>query len=255
MAIDAKTLAFVNFYAAIGTLEKFVEYDEEAGKIAKAQDITVRFHVKGGPDGLVIFKDGKVSVIPYDKRKVDIHLYCPTPESFNKVVDGTGMPIPLKGVFKTLKFMGNPSSPFSRLTDKMSAIMRAKSFESKEERDLCTILSFYAMAAGICEVGNHDEIARYAMNRVLDGKIVMGIKDVCYATIVKENGVMRVVREGLEGGRAFMTFGDIDIAKGLIDGELDSMACVSSGKLDTRGHMLMLENVNKILNIVPKYLQ
>ena len=43
--------------------------------------------------------------------------------------------------------------------------------------------------------------------------------------------------------------------KGLIDGELDSMACVSSGLLDTRGHMLMLENINKILNIVPKYLQ
>ena len=45
MAIDTKTLAYVNFYAAIGTLEKFVEYDKEAGEIAKAQDITVRFHV------------------------------------------------------------------------------------------------------------------------------------------------------------------------------------------------------------------
>ena len=255
MAVDNKTLAFVNFYAAIGTLEKFVEYDEEAKEIAKSQNVTVRFHVKGGPDGLVIFKDGKVSVIPYDHRRVNIHLYCPSTENFNKVVDGTAMPIPVKGLFKTLKFMGSKTSPFTRLTDKMSAIMRAKEFSSKEERDLCTILSFYAMAAGICEVGNHDEIASYAMNRVLDGKIVLGIKDVCYATIIKKNGALSVVREGLEGGRAFMTFGDIDIAKGLIDGELDSMACVSSGKLETCGHMLMLENINKILNIVPKYLQ
>ena len=255
MAVDNKTLAFVNFYAAIGTLEKFVEYDEEAKEIAKSQNVTVRFHVKGGPDGLVIFKDGKVSVIPYDQRRVNIHLYCPSTENFNKVVDGTAMPIPVKGLFKTLKFMGGKTSPFTRLTDKMSAILRAKEFSSKEERDLCTILSFYAMAAGICEVGNHDEIARYAMNRVLDGKIVLGIKDVCYATIIKKNGALSVVREGLEGGRAFMTFGDIDIAKGLIDGELDSMACVSSGKLETCGHMLMLENINKILNIVPKYLQ
>ena len=51
-----------------------------------------------------------------------------------------------------------------------------------------------------------------------------------------------------------MTFDSIDTAKGLIDGELDAMACISGGSLDTRGHMLMLDNLNKILNIVPKYL-
>ncbi|MBO5775930.1 MAG: hypothetical protein J6R35_00995 [Clostridia bacterium] len=255
MAIDSKTLAFVNFYAAIGTLEKFVEYDQEAAEVARKQKITVRFNVKGGPDGLVIFNEGKVSVIPYDGRRVDVHLYCNSTDKFNKVVEGTAMPLPIKGLFKTLKFMGTKDSPFTVLTDRMAAIMRAKEFRSEEERNLCTKLSFYAMAAGIAEVGNNDPIARYAMERVLDGNVVMGIKDICYATLIKKDGKLTLVRDRLAGGRAFMTFNTIEVAKGLIDGELDSMACVSSGLLDTRGHMLMLENVNKILNIVPKYLQ
>ena len=97
------------------------------------------------------------------------------------------------------------------------------------------------------------------MKRVLDGKIVLGIKDVCYATLIKKGGNgpdahLTCVRHKEPDGRAFMTFDSIDTAKGLIDGELDAMACISGGSLDTRGHMLMLDNLNKILNIVPKYL-
>ena len=228
MTIDVKTLAYVNFYAAIGTLEKYVEYDESAKAIAAQQDIVVRFNVKGGPDGVVVFKDGKVKVLPYDgERKVDINLYCSSCDQFNKVVAGTAMPIPTKGLFKTLAFMGKPESPFNVLTGKMAEIMRK---------------------------------ARYAMKRILDGEISLGIKDECYATLVKSGGNddkearLTCIRRKADNGRAFMTFGDLETAKGLIDGVLDSMACISSGKLDTRGHMLMLDNLNKILNIVPKYL-
>ncbi len=261
MTIDVKTLAYVNFYAAIGTLEKYVEYDESAKALAAQQDIVVRFNVKGGPDGVVVFKDGKVKVLPYDgERKVDINLYCSSCDQFNKVVAGTAMPIPTKGLFKTLAFMGKPESPFNVLTGKMAEIMRKKEFASQEEKDLSTKLAFYAMVAGIAEVGNHDPIARYAMKRILDGEISLGIKDECYATLVKSGGSddkearLTCKRRKADNGRAFMTFADLETAKGLIDGVLDSMACISSGKLDTRGHMLMLDNLNKILNIVPKYL-
>lgn len=261
MAIDVKTLAFVNFYAAMGTLEKYVEYDENARELAKRQNINVRFKVLGdGPDGVLIFDDGKVTVLPYDKSiKTDIVLICKDPEHFNKVVEGKAMPIPVKGLFKTLSFMGNAKSPFMVLTDNMAKLMRQKEFTDPAERELSTKLAFYAMVAGIATVGNHDPIARYAMRRIKNGEIILGIRDVCYATLVKTGGngeeaKLACVRQKLNDGKAFMTFDSVDTAKGLIDGDLDAMACISSGKLDTRGHMLMLDNVNKILNIVPKYL-
>lgn len=261
MTIDVKTLAFVNFYAAMGTLEKYVEYDAGARELAKGQNLNVRFKVLGdGPDGVLCFEEGKVKAVQYQSgMKTDIVLICTGPEQFNKVVAGTAMPIPVKGLFKTLSFMGNAKSPFMVLTDNMAKIMRQKEFSNPQERELSTKLAFYAMVAGIAEVGNHDPIARYAMKRVLDGEMVLGIRDVCYATLIKSGGSgddakLTCVRQKSNNGRAFMTFDSIDTAKGLIDGELDAMACISSGKLDTRGHMLMLDNVNKILNIVPKYL-
>lgn len=51
-----------------------------------------------------------------------------------------------------------------------------------------------------------------------------------------------------------MQFTSLEIAAGVIDGKLDAMSCISDGSLITKGHMLMLDNVNKILNILPKYL-
>ncbi|HIV00152.1 MAG TPA: hypothetical protein IAB14_03435 [Candidatus Stercoripulliclostridium merdipullorum] len=252
--MSAKAQAFVNFYAAIGTLEKFVELDPQAKEIAKSYNLTIRFDVGGGPDGLLIFKDGTVQAIPYDGRRVDIHLICPTPEKFNDVVDGKAMPLPVKGLFKTLKFMGSKTAPFSVLTDRMGALMRQKEFKDQAEKDLSTKLKFYAMVAGLAQVANHDPIAQYAMKRIVDGEISIEILGECAATLIKKDGQLTCVRQPSQKGRAFMQFTTLEIAAGVIDGKLDAMSCISDGSLITKGHMLMLDNVNKILNILPKYL-
>lgn len=252
--MSEKAKAFVNFYAAIGALEQYVELDAKAKEIAAKQDIAVRFNVKNGPDGVVLFKDGRVKVMPYQGTPVDIDLYMSSPEKFNAVVDGTGMPIPKKGLFKTLAFMGKPTSPFSLLTDEMARIMRLTEFEGYEQKKLSTILAFNAMAAAIAEVGNHDEIAKYSMERMLDGEISIEIRDVCSITLLKKDGKLTCIKKKSERPRALMIFDSIDSAQGLISGELDAMSCVSAGTLITKGHMLMLENLNKILNVVPKYL-
>ena len=99
MAIDVKTLAFVNFYAAMGTLEKYVEYDENARELAKRQNINVRFKVLGGgPDGVLIFDDGKVTALPYDKSiKTDIVLIWVVAEPLKKNKEGKVMPRHVKG--------------------------------------------------------------------------------------------------------------------------------------------------------------
>jgi len=45
--------AFVNLYAAIGTLEKYIELDPEAKNIAEKHNLVIRFQVKDGPDGVL----------------------------------------------------------------------------------------------------------------------------------------------------------------------------------------------------------
>jgi hypothetical protein len=72
--MSVKTRAFVNFYAAIGAVSKFAELDPKAKEIASEKNISVRFEVKDGPDGLLSFKDGKVTAEPYAGEKCDIRL-------------------------------------------------------------------------------------------------------------------------------------------------------------------------------------
>ncbi|MFA5448987.1 MAG: hypothetical protein WC292_00905 [Clostridia bacterium] len=253
--MPVKTKAFVNFYAAIGALEKFVELDSQAQAIASRQNITVRFNVKDGPDGLLIFSDGKVAVIPNDKRKTDIHLYIASPSQFNDVVDGKAMPLPIKGLGKTLKFMGNPSSPFSVLTNEMGAIMRTgKRLDGTEETELSTILAFYAMCAALGQVGTYDEIGKIAGARIPEGEVSLEITDKAYATLIKKDGKLSVVFKKSENPRAFMIFSTVEVAGDLINGRIDAMTCLSKGELLMKGYIPMLDNLNKVLNIVPKYL-
>jgi hypothetical protein len=254
MSVRAK--AFTNLFAAMGTLEKYVELVPEAKEIANKANISVRFKVADGPDGIIVFENGKCQVLPYDGRKASIVIACKSPQMFNDVVDGKVTPIPqLPGLFKALKFMGKPTSPFNVLTKGMTDILRRTEFKNDEEKKVTTILSFYTMVAGIAQVGNEDEIAQHAMRRMVDGEVSVSIRGVCDATIVKKDGKLSVIKEKSTRPRSFMTFGDIDTAYGLISGQVDSMTCISKGTLEASGHMLMLDNVNKILNRVPLYLK
>lgn len=253
--MSQRTQAFVNLFAAIGTLQKFAEFDEKAAAIAKQQDIIVRFVVRNGPDGLVVFKNGAITVKPYDGMDENIKLICLSPENFNAVVDGKGMPIPIKGILKTLKFMGKPESPFNVLTAEMTSIMRdQKRLDGTAEKELSTKLAFYAMAAAIAQIGNEDEVGKVAGARIPDGEISLKIEGVAEATIIKANGKLRCVPEASRHPRAFMTFDSLDTAEGIINGRLDAMTCVGTGALSMSGFIPMLDNLNKVLNLVPKYL-
>lgn len=253
--MSARTQAFVNFYAAIGTLQKYVELDPKAKEIAAKQDLTVRFKVKDGPDGLIVFKAGKVAVKPFDGSPADIVLPCKDPAFFNKVVDGKATPIPVKGLFKTLKFMGKPESPFNVLTNEMSHIMRKGTYsDGREAKELSIILSFYAMVAALAQICNEDEIGKISGKSIPDGEISMAIKDVAAATLIKKDGKVTCVLEESKNPRAFMTFETLEIAGALIAGEVDAMAVLSRGQLIMKGFIPMLEQLNKALNIVPKYL-
>ncbi|MDR2266235.1 MAG: hypothetical protein LBE09_01435 [Christensenellaceae bacterium] len=256
--MSLKTKAFVNFYAGIGVLEKFVELDPWAKSIADQHNLSVWFNVKDGPNGLLTFSNGRVSATEYSRGDAcDVRLYFKSCELFNDVVDGkaAGSPLPLKGIFKTLKFMGKPDSPFNVLTNEMANIMRqGKRCNGESVNELSTQLAFYAMAAGLAQVGNHDRIAKIAAARIHDGEISVEIKDVAAATVIASGGKLKCALKKSENPRAFMIFDNLDIAGKLIRGEVDAMSCLSSGLLVMKGFIPMLDDLNKILNIVPKYL-
>ncbi|MDD4315664.1 MAG: hypothetical protein PHC84_00725 [Clostridia bacterium] len=257
--MSTRTKAFVNFYAAIGTLQTYAALDDNAKALAAKQDIAVRFKVKDGPDGVLVFKGGAVKALPYSEgTKTNIVLNCSSNEKFNDLVDGKGAAvIPSKGFFK-LGFMLNKQSAFNVLTAEMAALMRKKEFADDKEMRLSTLLAFNAMIAALVQIGNVDDIGRMSAARIAAGDIGIEITGECACTIrvTKQDGDTKLeyIAEKSPSPRAQMIFDSIGTAKGVIDGKLDAMYCISTGKIAMLGFIPMLDNLNKILNLVPKYL-
>ena len=252
---DSKALACVNFYAAMGTLETYCKLDKEARELAKQKNIAIRFKIKGGPDGVLAFKDGDVTARPYKKGdKFDIGLSFPSCDDFNKMVaGGKASVLPTKGLTK-IKFVLDKQSPFNVLTDKMAKIMRQTESKNDEELTLSVLLTFSAMGAAIAEIGNHDPKGMVANKHWADGEVAMIIPGVAEQYILKKNGVLTFHREPAKNPRAKFVFRNIEVTKGVIDGALDAMTCIGTGDIAMSGMCFMLDDLNKCLNLVPEYL-
>lgn len=257
--MSTRTKAFVNFYAAIGTMQTYAALDDNARALAAKQNIVVRFRVKGGPDGVLIFQDGAIKAVPYTEgAKTDIVLNFGSNEKFNDLVDGRGSSvIPSKGFLK-LSFLLNKQSAFNVLTTEMAAMMRKKEFANDKELRLSTLLAFNAMIAALVQIGNEDDMGKISAARIAEGDIAVEITGECSLTIrvTKQGGGTKLeyIAEKSPKPRAKMVFDSIETAKGVIDGKLDAMFCISAGKIAMLGYIPMLDNLNKILNLVPKYL-
>ena len=136
----------------------------------------------------------------------------------------------------------------------MAETMRKTEFSTQEEKALTTRLAFYAMTGALAQLANEDELGQLSASHIADGEISVSIKDDTYVTLVAKDHKLTCLKKKAEAPRAFMEFGSIDIAKGLIDGKLDAMSCICNGGLTLKGFVPMLEQLNKILNLVPKYL-
>ena len=98
---DSRTLAYINLYAVLGTLENLCELDGKAKEILAEmkKPVSVCFDVKGGPAATIKFtKNG--CRMEDGKQPCDIYIPVASCEKFNGIIDGTVTPIPAKGFTK-----------------------------------------------------------------------------------------------------------------------------------------------------------
>ena len=106
-----------------------------------------------------------------------------------------------------------------------------------------TVLTFYTIAGAISALANSDSISMFTAQGTVDGEVSMGIKNTCYATIsVKDHP------------RAIMEFADIDLANGLFNGTVSTIAELCKGNIYMAGMISMVDNLNRILDRVAAYL-
>ncbi len=251
---DSRTLAYINMYAVLGTLENLCELDDKAKEIISTieKPISVAFDVKNGPSATLTFSKNGCRMDDGVKADCDIKIPVANCDKFNGIIDGKVTPIPTKGLTKVNFLL----KTFTALTDRLTEVMRPSEEALKDEEffRLNTICTFYTVSVAISQIANQDEIGKFSASNIVDGDIQIGIKDTVYSTIrVKDNHLI-TIKQASEKPRAIMEFCDIPLANALFAGTVNSIDHVGNGNIVIRGLISMVDNVNRILDRVALYL-
>lgn len=250
--MDSKTLAYINMYAILGTLENLCEIVPEASELLQGQKpISIGLEVKGGPSATLYFKNGKCRM-EQGVSNCDVKLPFSSCEKFNGLIDGTVTPIPSKG-FTHIGFL---LKKFTALTDILTKYMRASEEDLQDpvffERS--TTLMLYTIGVAIAQIGNNDEIGKFSAKAIEDGSVYIGIKNGPAVELVCKNHRLVTLKKAPTAYRSAMIFESIETARALFDGKVNALACIGTGKIEMHGLVSMLDNVNRILDRVALYI-
>ena len=249
---DSRTLAYINLYAVLGSLENLCELAPEASSLlTNKKPISIGFEVKGGPSATITFKNGRCRM-EQGCEKCDVKLPFSSCEKFNGLIDGTVTPLPSKG-FLHIGFLLNS---FTKLTDLLSKYMRPDPEDLKDPDffRISTLLLLNTITVAIAQIGNNDEIGKFSASNMVDGEISFSIKGAASTTIRVKNHRLLGIKKASDNPRAIMEFSSIELARDLFDGKVNAIACVGSGDIVMKGMISMLDNLNRILDRVALYL-
>lgn len=118
--IDQKTLAYINLYAVLGTLENLCELAPEASSLlTNKKPISIGFEVKGGPSATITFANGRCRM-EQGCTKCDVKLPVRFLRKIQRPHRRHRYPHPLKG----LPSHRLPAQGFTALTDLLNKYMR-----------------------------------------------------------------------------------------------------------------------------------
>ena len=249
---DSKTLAYVNLFAVLGTLENLCQLVPEAKDLLKDKaPVSIGFDVKDGPKATISFAGSRCEV-KEGCGNCTIKLPFSSSEKFNGLMDGTVTPIPSKG-FTKISFLTKTFVPLAELLTKYLRPSKEDLQDSKF-REVSTKLTLYTAAAAISQVGNQDKSGKFSAGLMPDGDIAINIQDVMGVTIHVKDHHLTTIKKPCANPRAIMTFSDLEVASQLLNGEASAMACICNGSITMQGMLNMIDNMNRILDRVGQYL-
>ena len=249
---DQRTLAFINLYGVLGSLVQLCELVPEARALVGSADVTIGFTVKNGPSASLAFQKGQVSFVEGVDR-CDIRLPFASPEKFNGMIDGTVTPIPSKGLTKIKFLLGS----FTKLTDLLTRYLKASAedLQDPEFFRVSTTLMFHVIVSAIAQIGNEDPVGRASASYMVDGNIEMSIGNGGpKAYLAVENHHLTAVHQAPSCSMSNMEFENMELARALFDGKVNSVACVGEGTVRMGGMISQIDNMNRILDRVSMYL-
>ena len=251
---EAKAMAFVNAYGVLATLENLCQMDDGAKAICKGlkKPVSICFDVADGPCVTYNFSADGCKMTEGDYG-CTCKMKFASPEKFNALIDDSKPGIPVKNIPQVLSFL---MGPFTKLTNILTKYLMPseEDLKSRDFFEKSTILTMYTIGGAICALANNDSISKISASYIDDGDIQMGITDACYVTIRSRNHKLELIKEKPDTPKAIMEFKTIDLANGLFNGTVSTIAELCEGNIYMCGMINMIDNINRILDRVSAYL-
>lgn len=250
---DPRAAAYVHLHAVLGALPELVRRVPEARALL-ARDprpVSIAFVVRGGPRGVLAFRDGQVRAVP-DRAVATVVLPFASPAAFNRMVDGAAPPVPVTG-FHRVPFLRHVLAP---LTELLTRYLRpgAADLADPAFRATSTVLTLHVAAAAAAQLGNEDRSGRFSAHLIGDGDVALEVTGELAYTLRARDHRLTFVPQPSPRPRAALTFADLDTAGALLAGRVSAVACLGDGRMAMRGTVSMVDNVNRILDRVGHYL-
>ena len=251
---EAKSMAFVNAYGVLRTLENLCDTVDEAKAVCKSlkKPVSLCFDVTDGPCVTYHFTNDGCKITEADYG-CTCKMKFSSPEKFNALIDDSKPGVPVKNIPQVLSFL---MGPFTKLTDILTKYLMPSEDDLKN-RDFfekSTVLTMYTIGGAICALANNDSISKLSAFYIPDGDIQMGITGACYVTLRARDHKLELIKEKPDTPRAIMEFKTIDLANALFNGTASTMAELCAGNIYMAGMINMIDNVNRILDRVAVYL-
>jgi len=250
--VDQRTLAYINLFAVLGTLENLCELVPEASELAQTpKPIALGFDVKDGPAATLTFKDGKCRMEP-GIGKCNVRMAFSSPTQFNKMIDGANPPVSI-GLALNANFLLKQFTPLTKL---LESYMRPEPTKLEDPKffEVSTSLMMYTIAVALSQIANNDAIGKFTASNTPDGEIAFNIANGPSATLRVKDSRFLTLKAKSENPRAIMEFESIQLARQLFDGQVNALGCIGSGQISMRGMVSMLDNLSRLLDRVALYL-
>ena len=245
--------ASLNLYAVLQNLEDLVAYDATVGNLAKAWNVAIQFSVFKGPAAYIEFKNGTCRVGRGHHAAPDVRLFFTSAAHLNRMMDGKGNPIPLKG-FTRLGFL---TKEFPKATDRLEYYLKPTDELLADEQYLAlnTRMTLNTAAFAVRELAQLDPIARLNAAHIQDGTVLMKVlPDGPAAHVQFSSGDIQVFKGDVKRPMAMLLFRNFEIANRFLNGKMDVFTAVAAGDVMIKGQTPMLDSLGLILDRVPAYL-
>ncbi len=251
---EAHIKAHLNLCAVLQNLEDLVRLDADMAALTSDWDISIQFCVSGGPRACVAFKDGVCTHGVGARPSPAVRLFFFSPEHLNRMFDGQGKPVPLKG-FTKLRFL---SKEFARLTDRLEYYLKPEPcrLQNNDFRKIHTALTLYTGIYAVKVLAEHEPLSQQIAAGLPEGVMVVRVlPDGPAAWLQVHDGAITVGKGEPKDATAYMDFRDGDAAHAVLSGQVDSWQAIGRGQLALKGQVPIIECVGLILDRVERYLK